>query len=172
MIGPKGDVVIRSSMNPVLLIMSMLVVVSLCTTSCHKETEEDRVRRTVTAIQKAVQEKSIRTALDQVSASYHDPRGNDRDGIKSLLAVYFFKHQRVNVYIPGIDIAIGNDRATASFQAILTGADADTGPMPEALGVYSFTVTMQKESGAWKVLSAQWERANDGPVANHQGPGQ
>jgi len=158
----------RMFISQALAIVLTLVVV-LCLTGCHKKTEEDKIKNIITGIQKAVKEKDARTVLGHLSKTYHDPQGNNYDGIKGLLLFYFMKHHQVNAYVPNLDISIENNAAQATFQAVLSGAgggaaEAGTGLLPEALGVYAFNVVMQKESGAWKITSAKWERIGEAPA--------
>ena len=146
------------------LVMAMLLLAVLCMTGCHKETEEDKIRNMISSLQKAVKNKDTGDVLGQLSKAYRDPQGNDYNGIKGLLLFYFMKHRSVNVYVPSLDISVDNNAARASFQAVLTGAGTDQGLLPEAFGVYEFNLVLQKESGAWKITSAKWERMGDGPV--------
>ncbi|MDA8098270.1 MAG: hypothetical protein M0042_01440 [Nitrospiraceae bacterium] len=132
---------------------------------CSRTTEEDKVRKVITTVQKAAEEKRIAEVLEHVSRSYADPKGNDYNAIKGIVAYYFFQHQNISIAIPTIDVALTEKGATANFQAILSGggtAGATTQPvLPDALGAYNFNVTLGKEEGKWKVLSATWERLGD-----------
>jgi hypothetical protein len=133
--------------------------------ACAKETEEDKVKQVVTSVQRAAEEKKIGAVLEHISKTYRDPQGNDYNGIKGLLAFYFFRHQKVSVYMPNIDIVVTGSTAKAMFEAILTGrgtGETAAGILPEALGAYNFEVLLSKENGAWKVTSAKWERAGEG----------
>jgi hypothetical protein len=154
---------------PRTMVIVLTILALLLLTACHQETEEDKIRNVITGIQKAVSEKDRSTVLGHFSKTYHDPQGNNYDGVKGLLIFYFMKHQRVNAYVPNLDISRKDDAAQVSFQTVLTGAGGDpaaagTGLLPEALGVYAFDVLMQKESGTWKVTSAKWERINEGQM--------
>lgn len=145
-------------------IISFLVSSLFLFPACHKETEEDRVNKVITSVQKAAEEKKIMTVLDQVSRAYRDPQERDYDGIKGLLAFYFYRHQKVRVYIPSREVTVTGAAATASFEAVLTGAapgETSGSVVPGALGVYRFNVDLRKEEGRWKVTSSQWERIGD-----------
>jgi hypothetical protein len=147
-----------------MVIVLTILALSLLTI-CHKESEEDKIKNVIAGIQKAVSEKDRGTVLVHLSKTYHDPQGNNYDGVKGLLLFYFMKHQRVNAYVPNLEIARENETAHVSFQAVLTGAGGDAaaaGLLPEALGIYAFDVVLQKESGTWKVTTAKWERATEG----------
>jgi hypothetical protein len=133
---------------------------------CHKQTEEDRIRKVIAAAQKAVEEKKILAVQEHLSRSYRDPQGYDHDGIKGLLAVYFFRHRAVSVYIPAIEVTVNGPAATARFQTILTGRGVDGESagviLPDALGAYDFEVSFRNEEGQWKVVSAKWVRSGEG----------
>jgi hypothetical protein len=151
-------------LRPVLMIILLLMPLM---GGCSKETEEDRVKKVITSVQKAAGEKKISAVLEHISKTYRDPQGNDYNGIKGLLAFYFFRHRKVSVYMPNIDIVVTGPTAKAMFQAILTGrgtGEVAGGILPEALGAYNFEVLLYKEDGQWKVTSAKWERAGEGMV--------
>ncbi len=148
------------------VLLSLLILTVGGVPACQKETEEDRVKTTVAAVQKAAEEKKIASVLEHVSRTYRDPRGYDYDGIKGLLAFYFFRHPKVRVYIPSIDVIVSESSATATFEAALTGAEPGEsagGLIPGSLGVYRFDVTLVKDAKAWKVTSAKWDRIGDQP---------
>lgn len=142
-----------------------MLIVSVSLLGCHHETDQDRARKVITGSQKAAEEKDVKEVLSYLSKTYSDPQGNNYDGIKDLLLFYFFRHQKVSVFITDLDITLNDASAKATFQAVLSGrnkASADD-VLPEALGVYSFDVSLKKESGEWKIVSAQWVRVGEGP---------
>jgi hypothetical protein len=147
------------------LTMIALAAVVLPVLSC-KTTDEDRIKKVVSSIQRSAEKKKIRVILDQVSKTYRDPRGNDFDGIKGLLSFYFFRHKTVGVFIPSIEASVRGDEGTATFTAVLSakGIDGEEASviLPDALGAYNFDVSFRKEEGKWKVVSAAWERAMEG----------
>ncbi len=159
-------------LRPVYLFIYIVCTAALLLSSaCRKETEEDRVRKVITSVQQAAEEKKILSVLGHVSKTYQDPQGNDYDGIKGLLAFYFFRHQKVGIFIPNSDITVAGAAAKAAFQAILTGRGsgeaASSAVLPEALGAYDFEVLLRKEDGVWKVTSAKWERVGEGGAQQH-----
>jgi ketosteroid isomerase-like protein len=150
------------TLRPVLMIILLLMPFA---DGCSKETEEDKVKKVITSVQNAAEEKKISAVLDHISKNYLDSQGNDYNGIKGLLAFYFFRHQKESVYMPNIDIVVTGPVAKAQFQAILTGrgpGESAGDILPEALGVYNFYVLCNKEDGQWKVTLAKWERAGEG----------
>lgn len=144
----------------------LLLACSLLLPLCRRETEADQVTKVIRTVQKAAEDKKILTVLEHLSRSYRDPQGNDYDGIKGLLAFYFYRHRNVQVYIPSLDVSVSGTSSSADFEAVLTGRNAEGSPggiVPDALGVYRFAVQLQRDNAAWKIVSARWERIGDAP---------
>lgn len=134
--------------------------------ACQRRTEEDRVKSVIAAVQQAAEKKEVRTILGSLAKTYRDPQGNDYDGIKGLLAFYFFRHPRVSVFIPAMDVTIEDGSARARFQAVLSGGgepDPVGALLPQSLGVYDFDVSFTKMDSEWKVVSAAWQREPAAP---------
>jgi hypothetical protein len=147
-------------------IVAVALIILFLLPACHKDTDQDRIKKVVNEIQKAAGEKDIKTILLHLSKTYRDPQGYDYDGIKGLLLYYFFRHQKVSVFIPNIDIRATGSSAKAVFHAVLSGGSKVASPgdlIPEALGMYDFDVSFVKESGEWKVMSAVWKKVGEGP---------
>lgn len=144
------------------VIVPALLLIAMMLHGCHTETEEDKVKKVITTVQKAAENKDVKEVLSHVSKTYHDPQGNDYEGIKGILLFYFFRHQNVSIFIPELDVAVHDGAAAAKFQAVLSGRSKGAGDiLPEALGVYVFDVSLAREEGKWKVTSAKWERFAD-----------
>lgn len=128
--------------------------------SCRRPTEEDRIKKVVSDIEDAAERKDIKALLGHISRSYKDANGRGYEDIKGLLVMYFFRHQRVSVYVTDLDVRVSNNTAEVSFDAVLSGAKDLQTPadiLPEALGVYAFKAAFVKDDGEWKVMSASWE---------------
>ncbi len=146
--------------RPVFL-WTCLLILSVYHLSCSRTTDEDRIRDEIRKIEKSVEDKKIAQTLKYISRGYRDPQGYDYDGIKGLLLMYFYRHQRISVYITGLEISSTGDSAVATFEAVLSGAKDIQSPsdiLPEAMGIYGFEVGFKKEEGVWKITSAKWER--------------
>jgi hypothetical protein len=152
-------------------VVTLLLLFTIATLGCHNETEQDKVRKVITDIQKAAEEKNVKKIINNLSKTYMDPQGFNYDTIKGLLLGYFFQHPKISAYITGLEISVDNTFAKAVFQVVLTGG-GKTGSaadmVPESLGIYAFVVEMKKEPDGWKVASATWERVGDGK--NKGGP--
>jgi len=131
---------------------------------CHKETEQDKVRKVITNLQKAAEEKDIKKISSSISKSYKDRQGNNYGSIKGLVIAYFYQYPKISIYITKLDVSVTGASAEANFQTVLTSrgaAESAPAVLPESLGVYAFDVVFKKESDEWKVVSAEWERVGD-----------
>lgn len=131
---------------------------------CNKETEQDKVKKVILTVQKAAEEKDVRTINNSISKAYSDPLGNNAGSINRLLVAYFYQYPKISVYITKLDISTTGTTARAIFEAVLTSKSAaGSAPpiLPDALGAYTFDVTFSKEPDGWKAVSAKWERIGD-----------
>ncbi len=137
---------------------------------CHKDTEQDKIKKIIVNVQTAAEEKDVKTIINSLSKTYKDPQGYDYDTIKGMLLGYFFRHQKIHVYLTNIEITVQDAVAQAVFQTVLSGGNKSTSVsdiLPEELGMYSFEVSLKKETDEWKVTSAKWERVGTGESGDH-----
>ena len=145
--------------------MSLVFVIIITVLGCHKMTEQDKVKKVITDIQKAAQEKDVKKIINNLAKTYNDPQGFNYETIKGLLLGYFFQYPKILAYITNLEISIENTSAKAVFQTVLTsgnktGSASDVIP-PQSLGVWDFDVSLRKESNGWKVTSAKWEQVGN-----------
>ena len=140
----------------------LIFVIAMTVLGCHKETDQDKVKKVVADIQTAGDEKDIRKIMNNLSKTYSDPQGFNYEGIKGLLLGYFFRYPKISVYINSLTISVEDTSARAEFQTVLTSGEKTgsvTDVIPQSLGVWNFDVSLKKESSDWKVTSAKWEQA-------------
>jgi hypothetical protein len=139
----------------------LIFVIIVTTLGCHKETEQDKVKKVMTDIQTAAQEKDVKKIINHLAKNYSDPQGYNHQTIKGLLIAYFLQYPTISAYITNLEISIADKSAKAVFQTVLTSGNK-TGSLsdviPQTLGVYDFDVSLKKESNSWKVTSAKWEQ--------------
>jgi hypothetical protein len=144
--------------------MSLVFVIIITVLGCHKQTEQDKVKKVITDIQKAAQEKDVKKIINNLAKTYNDHQGFNYETIRGLLLGYFFQYPKISAYITNLEISIENTSAKAVFQTVLTsgnktGSAADV--IPQSLGVWDFDVSLKKESNDWKVTSAKWEQVGN-----------
>jgi hypothetical protein len=144
--------------------LAILCLMLSSSPGCHKETEQDKVRKVITTIQKAAEEKDAKKISNSISKTYSDPKGNNYGSINWLVTAYFYQYPKISIYITKLSVSVKDASAKAIFEAVLTSkGSAGSAPsvLPESLGVYEFDVSFTKESDEWKVVSAKWERIGD-----------
>jgi hypothetical protein len=149
-------------MKRVVTIFLIFVVTMMIVSGCHKESDQDRIKKVIADIQTAGDEKDIRKIMNNLSKTYSDPQGFNYEGIKGLLLGYFFRYPKISVYINSLTISVEDTSARAVFQTVLTSGEKTgsvTDVIPQSLGVWDFDVSLKKESSDWKVTSAKWEQA-------------
>ena len=142
--------------------ISLIFIIAIAVLGCHKESDQDKVKKVITDIQAAGEQKDVRKIMSNISKTYSDPQGFNYDGIKGLLVGYFFRYPKISVYINSLTIYVENTSARAVFQTVLTSGEKTgsvTDIIPQSLGIWDFDVTLKKESNDWKVTSAKWEEA-------------
>jgi hypothetical protein len=145
-------------------IFAVICLMLFTAPGCQKETEQARVTGVIKDIQKAAEEKDIGNIKGRISESYSDLRGNNYRAINGLVIAYFYQYPKIAVYITALKVSVKGETAQATFRAVLTGkgsSGAAAPVLPESLGMYDFDVAFRKESGDWKVVSAEWERVGD-----------
>jgi hypothetical protein len=128
---------------------------------CHKETDQDKVKKVITDIQTAGEERNVKKIMNNLSKTYSDPQGFNYEGIHGLLLGYFFRYPKISVYINNLTISVENTSARAVFQTVLTSGEktgAVTDVIPQSLGIWDFDVSLKKESNEWKATSAKWKQ--------------
>lgn len=142
----------------------LIFVITMAALGCHKETEQDKVKKVITDIQTAAQEKDVKKIINNIAKIYNDPQGYNYETIKGLLIGYFLRYPKISAYINNLEISIEDKSAKAVFQTVLTSGNK-TGSMsdviPQSLGVYDFDVSLKKELNGWKVTSAKWEQVGN-----------
>ncbi len=143
--------------------IAILILLIAANSACHKENDQEKIKKIVYGVQKAVEDKNIRGVTTHIAKDYSDPQGNNFEAMRGLLLGYFFRYPKISGYITHLDISVDGTSARALLKTILTsgqktGSVSDV--IPTELGVYRFDVVFKKESGDWKITSAQWSQAD------------
>jgi hypothetical protein len=146
-----------------LMSIGVLIVIIITGMACQKQDEKEKIKKVITGVKAAVEEKNIRAAIGYIAKDYRDPQGNNFEALRGMLLGYFFRYSKISGYITHLDISVDGSSAQATLKAILTSGQKTgsvTDIVPEELGVYRFDAGFKKVSGDWKITSARWSQVN------------
>ncbi len=146
------------------LILFILFIFSL--SFCSKTPDEERLKSLVKTLAEAGSRKDIKTIKEYISRDYHDPKGNDYDALRSLLAYYFLQHPRISVFITEQKVNLKEDIATVEAHAVLSSGKeikSLSDILPTGMDFYVFIIDFKKINGEWLIISADWFRSDEKP---------
>jgi hypothetical protein len=149
----------------------LIMAITITVLSCHGETDQQKIKKIITDIQAAAEEKDVKQIINNVSKTYKDPQGFNFETIKGLLVGYFLQYPKISVYINNLQISVENTSAIAVFQTVLTSGNKTgsvTDVIPQTLGMYDFDVSLKKESNDWKVIWTKWKQVENGENGGKQ----
>ena len=146
-----------------LKILAPLLALLVGAQGCSKtpKSPEAAVRQIISQIEAAVEEKDVDGVIERVAASYRDKDGNNRKGLRAMLAMRFFRQGKVHALVRVSDVSFP---AKTTAIAKLAVAVAGT-PLPEdgvldglRADVFNMTITLTQVDDAWQVSGARWDR--------------
>ncbi len=125
--------------------------------ACARPADEDRIRQHLDAMIDALADQNARAFMAPLADDFSADTWNlDRRGARLLLNREMRAHQRIRVRLFDIRIdLVQEDRATASFQAVLTGG---SGLIPEQGSWYRVATGWRRQGSDWELITASWER--------------
>jgi len=130
--------------------LSMLV-------GCHRTPDEQRIRESIAAMQKAVEAGQPRDFMSYVSKDFTGNDGSvDREGLMNVLRVEVLRNEKAGVTLGPIDVDLQGDRATVHVTATLTGGSG--GLLPERGSIYAITSGWRREGSEWRCYNASWQQ--------------
>ena len=132
-------------------------------TGCSKtpKTPEAAVRQTVSALEKAVEEKDVDAFMEHVHSSYRDPQNNHRRALRAMLAMRFFRQGSIHALVRVSDVKFPTKTTALAELAV---AVAGT-PLPEKgvldglrADIFDLNLTLRLDDDEWTVSNARWNR--------------
>lgn len=125
--------------------------------------DEDRIRDVVHAVAAGAEKGDVGDILEHVSARYRASEFGvdlDRGGLRGALIAQFLRRGPIAVVIGPIEVVVQGDRATATFEAVLsegTGRWQDV--VPAGMDGWSLEVGFVREEGdQWRVVHHERSR--------------
>jgi len=148
-----------------LSIIKLLSVSLLTLTACSQDTNspEQQIQNTISAMEAAVEQRSLDSVKELVSSEYKDEwSGSRRAALRSLM-FYFQGHQSIHLLTRTSDIQIADDGKSARA-IVYVGMAGKPVEKSEYLidmnaDLYRFDVDLITDGDEWRVISAHWQPA-------------
>ncbi|BAV34417.1 hypothetical protein SCL_2128 [Sulfuricaulis limicola] len=151
----------RFQLWPVLiLVLSISIFNGAC--SSERDSPEAQVRALLAQGEAAAEKKESGVLRQMVSEKYADSQGQDKKAIDAILRYYFLRNQSIHLFTrirlinfpqPGV--------AQADVMVAMAGQPISGAEELERLraDLHRFEITLARENGEWKVIRAEWRRA-------------
>ena len=144
-----------------LLAVSGIYLISACSQDTNDP--EQQIRNMVSAMETAVEQRSLDNVKVHVDSDYSDEwNGNRRAALRALL-FYFQGHQSIHLLTRISNIDLSDDLTSASV-VVYVGMAGDPVEKSESLidlnaDLYRFDIQLEAEGNDWLISSARWQRA-------------
>ena len=144
-------------------IIFLLCIFLLSACNEQKDTPEVQIRNMVSAMESAVQQRSLDQVKELVSSDYRDEWNGDRRAALRSLLFYFQGHQSIHLLTRISDIQLNDDASKASVTVYVGMAgqpvDKSASLIDLNADLYRFDVDLIADGDEWLVSSARWEKA-------------
>jgi hypothetical protein len=136
-------------------VVALLLLILL--TGCKQTPSEEQIRSILQDMSAAVAEGNPRAFLEPLAEDFAGEIWQlDRRGARLLLLREMRAHERLRARLVDVQVELASeDRARATFQAVLTGG---SGLLPQDGGWYRVQTGWRKTNGDWEMINAAWER--------------
>lgn len=138
-------------MRQVAISLLLLVLAS----ACSAPADEAALRAQIDAMALAVEARDADALLASVDDEFGGPEGMDRTGLRRYATLMLLRQQRVGVVIGPVEVQIQGDRASARFDALVTGASRF---VPEGLEARRVETVWRRDDDEWRLVSADWSK--------------
>lgn len=136
------------SMLPLTLTLSLAV-------GCAAPADEAALRVQIAAMSEAIEARDADALLKSVDAEFGGPGGMDRTELRRYATLMLLRQQRVGVVMGPVEVEIHADRASARFDAVVSGANRF---IPEGIEARRVETVWRQEGDEWVLVSADWSK--------------
>lgn len=122
--------------------------------ACHRTPPEQALRDTIAKMQAAGEARDVDALFEPIAEDFAGSEGMDRKAFRRYLTLMSMQNKRVGVGLGPIEVKLFGDRATATFNATITGGQ---GFLPEQAQVYAIETGWRRDGDEWKLISATWK---------------
>lgn len=134
-----------------------------CTSA--EESPEAQVRALLKRGEAAAEKKQAGELRKMISEKYSDSQGQDKRAIEAILRYYFLRNESIHLLMRIQSIAIPQPAQAQAIVLVAMAGQAISSPREfERLSadLHRFEITLASENKEWKVIRAEWRRAEPG----------
>lgn len=133
----------------------LLALLAMSLVACGRPADEEALRERISAMQEAIEARDAGSLLAAIDPEFGGPGGMDRDGLRRYATMLLLRQQHVGVVIGPIEVERHGDRASARFDAVVTGANRF---VPEGVEARRVETIWRRSGGDWVLVSADWSK--------------
>ena len=122
---------------------------------CSAPPDEAALRERIEAMQAAVEARDADALLDAVDEGFGGPEGMDRDGLRRYATLMLLRQQNVGVVIGPVEVELHGDRASARFDAAVSGSNRF---IPEGVEARRVETVWRRDGDEWVLVAADWSK--------------
>lgn len=144
----------------VIFLLSVASFTGAC--SSERDSPEAQVRALLAQGEAAAEKKESGVLRQLISEKYSDSQGQDKKAVEAILRYYFLRNQSIHLFTRIRQINFPQpDLAQADVMVAMAGQPISDAEELERLraDLHRFEITLAREDGEWKVMRAEWRRA-------------
>ncbi len=143
-------------------LLAALLLPGLISCSSQPGTPEAQVRALLKQAETAAENKDSRVLRGFISEKYSDSQGQDKKAVEAILRYYFLRNESIHLLTRVQPITFPEpSRAQAVVLVAMAGQPIPNPQQLERLhaDLNRFAITFAREDKEWKVIDAEWRRA-------------
>lgn len=143
----------------ILTLLSVFALLVGCADN-RQNTPEERVKAVLTAVEEAIESRSLSDIMAHVSEAYQDHEGHDKNVIKRLMQLQLVRNQNINIFTRIHSLSVADNLATVELSAAMAARDVDLSQESNRLkaDTHRFSLVLANEDTHWRLVSASWQR--------------
>ena len=129
------------------------------------DSPETQVRALLKQGETAAENKDTSALRKMISEKYSDSQGQDKRAIEAILRYYFLRNETIHLFVRIQSIAFPQPAQAQAIVLIAMAGQPISGAQElERLraDLHRFEITLASENKEWKVIRAEWRRAEPG----------
>lgn len=133
--------------------------------SSAEDSPDTQVRALIQRGESAAEKKQAGELRHMISEKYSDSQGQDKRAIEGILRYYFLRNESIHLFVRIQSIAFPRPAQAQAILLVAMAGQPITGAQElERLraDLHRFEITLASENKEWKVIRAEWRRAEPG----------